>query len=46
MTKARCTGCDFIVEANDDGTAEAHYFYFTPCPGTGKPTENPSRKTF
>ena len=43
---ARCTGCDFIVETSEDGTAKDHYFYFTMCPGVGQPTENPNWKTF
>jgi hypothetical protein len=40
-TKARCTGCDFIVAADPDGTAKAHgWIDFGQCPGTGQPTEN------
>lgn len=40
MTRARCTGCDFIVDTEPDGTATRHGWRdFGECPGSGQPTD-------
>ncbi len=42
MTKARCTGCDWIVAISPTGIALSHgWVDFGECPGTGQQAESP-----
>jgi len=47
MERRRCTGCDWIVNVDEDLLALAHGWQsIGECPGVGKLTEHPNLKNF